>query len=100
MWEYLVKKETKSDFEQIYGPNGAWVQLFNKSEGYLGTHLHQDISNELRYLTTDYWVSKQARDAFREQFAQEFAELDRRCELLTEKELFLGDFESFGLVSG
>ena len=95
VWEYIVKEEAKFDFERIYGPNGDWVQLFNKSEGYLGTELHRDISNDLRYLTTDYWVSKEARDVFREQFAQEFAELDQRCESLTEKELFLGDFESF-----
>ncbi len=96
VWEYIVNEETKSDFERIYGPNGDWVQLFEKSEGYLGTELHRDISENLRYLTTDYWVSKKARDAFREQFALEFAELDQRCEALTEKEIFLGDFESFG----
>ena len=40
-------------------------------------------------------MSKEARDAFREQFIQEFAELDQRCETLTEKEVYLGDFESF-----
>lgn len=100
MWEYFVKKETKPDFERVYGPDGDWMQLFNKSDGYLGTELHEDISNELRYLTVDYWISKKARDNFREQFAKEFAELDKRCELLTEKEIFLGNFKSFNRIVG
>jgi len=98
VWEYFVKKEAQADFERIYGPNGDWVQLFEKSEGYLGTVLHRNISEKLRYLTTDYWVSIEARDAFREQFSQEFAELDQRCETLTEKEVDLGDFESFSTL--
>ena len=34
------------------------------------------------------------RDNFREKFAVEFEKLDKQCESLTEKEIFLGDFES------
>lgn len=94
VWEYVVKEESQADFERIYGPQGDWVQLFQRGEGYLGTELHRDIANERRYLTTDYWVSPAARDAFRQQFALEFSELDQRCEALTEKEVFLGDFVS------
>lgn len=93
IWEYVVKAEKKSDFERIYGPDGEWVQLFNKGVGYLGTELHRDLSINHRYLTIDYWTSKKARDEFREQFAREFAKLDKYCESLTEEELFLGDFE-------
>lgn len=94
VWEYTVKREAQADFERMYGPQGDWVQLFQKSEGYLGTELHHDISEELRYVTADYWVSQAARDAFRGQFAQEFRELDQYCETLTEREIFLGDFVS------
>ncbi len=94
VWEYVVKQEAQADFERIYGPQGEWVHLFQNGEGYLGTELHQDVSQKLRYLTVDYWVSQAARDNFREQFAREFAELDQRCETLTEKEIFLGDFVS------
>ncbi len=94
VWEYVVKEEAQADFERIYGPQGDWVQLFRKGEGYLGTKLHQDVANGRRYLTTDYWVSPVARDAFRQQFAQEFKELDQLCDALTEKEVFLGDFVS------
>ncbi|MCB0214536.1 MAG: hypothetical protein KDJ52_34670 [Anaerolineae bacterium] len=89
-----------SILEEIYGPTGDWVQLFQKSDGYLGTELHWDVSNELRYVTLDYWASREARDAFREQFAQEFADLDQRCESRMEKEIFLGDFAGFGAYRG
>jgi len=94
VWEYFVKAEKKSDFERIYGMNGDWTKLFSRDAGYLGTELHQDISNNQRYLTLDYWISKNARDNFREKFAVEFEKLDKQCESLTEKEIFLGDFES------
>ena len=92
VWEYVVKREAKSDFERVYGPDGDWVRLFEKSEGYRGTLLCHDNDNELRYLTVDYWVSKNDRDLFRRQHAKEFEALDRRCEHLTETEHHLGDF--------
>lgn len=95
IWEYLVKEEKKSEFERIYSPDGEWAQLFNKSIGYLGTELHKDNSNNQRYLTVDYWISQKARNNFRERFTEEFEKLDKQCEQLTEKEIFLGDFECF-----
>jgi hypothetical protein len=94
IWEYFVKAERKNDFERIYGPVGDWVKLFIRDAGYLGTELHQDISNNQRYLTVDYWVSKKARDDFREKFSVEFEKLDKQCAALTEREIFLGDFKS------
>ncbi|MCB0194441.1 MAG: hypothetical protein KDJ65_21000 [Anaerolineae bacterium] len=100
VWEYRIKEENRDDFEQVYGPTGDWVQLFQKSEGYLGTELHWDVSKALRYVTLDYWESREIRDDFRQQFAQELADLDRRCESLTEREIFLGDFEGFGAYRG
>jgi heme-degrading monooxygenase HmoA len=95
IWEYIVKAEKKSEFERVYGPDGEWVKLFKQGAGYLGTELHRDTSNTQRYLTVDYWASKKARDNFREKFAEEFTKLDKQCESLTEKENFLGDFESY-----
>lgn len=100
IWEYLVKAENKSEFEQVYGPDGEWVQLFKQDTGYLGAELHRDTSNTQRYLTVDYWVSKKARDNFREKFAEQFKKLDKQCESLTEQENFLGDFVSYSNIPG
>jgi quinol monooxygenase YgiN len=59
----------------------------------VGTELHCDADNPNRFLTVDYWVSRAARDRFREQFASAFAALDQTCEGLTAEERFIGDFE-------
>src|SRR5690606_41899478 len=61
----------------------------------LGTELHQDRANPMRYLTIDYWRSRQDRDAFKSTFAQEFQRLDALCESFTVQEKFLGDFDCF-----
>jgi len=93
VWEYLVKDDCLTQFRLMYGPQGNWVQLFSQADGYVRTELHADINNPNRFLTIDYWTSKEARDQFRQQFAAEFAALDKTCEQFTVAERFVGDFE-------
>ena len=92
IWEFHVKEEHRTEFEQVYGPEGEWVQLFKKGNGYLDTKLHRDVSNGKRYLTIDYWKSKADYESFRQRYHKEFNLLDKQCESLTEKEIFLGSF--------
>lgn len=94
MWEYHVKSETVNEFEEAYGAGGDWVKLFQQAEGYLGTELHRAQSNTLRYVTIDYWASKEACAAFRKQFCIKFQQLDEKCESLTEREMLIGNFDS------
>jgi len=93
LWEYVVTDDQVDEFRLIYGPQGKWVELFSQSDGYVRTELHRDINDPSRFLTIDYWASKEARDWFREQFASEFTALDETCEALTVEERFVGDFE-------
>jgi len=93
LWEYTVPTQHQEQFCLIYGPQGKWVQLFSQSQGYVRTELHRDAHNPNRFLTIDYWVSREARDQFREQFASQFTALDHACEALTVEERFIGDFE-------
>jgi quinol monooxygenase YgiN len=93
IWEYRVKDERIEEFRRIYGPHGDWVKLFSRSSGFVRTDLYRDINAPKRFVTTDFWISKEARDQFRREFASEFNALDRRCESLTTEERFLGDFE-------
>jgi len=88
IWQYYVKYDFISEFEKIYGATGAWVQLFKGANGYKGTELLRDYGNERRYMTIDSWISKSDYEAFRKQFAAEFAELDKICESLTEEKIF------------
>lgn len=94
MWEYLVRDDQIDAFRHMYGPRGAWVELFRRDGNYRRTELYQDHDNPRRFVTTDFWTSKLARDTFRQTFEKEFDELDSRCEALTEKERFLGDFHT------
>ena len=92
MWEYHVKESMVHDFENAYGPGGDWVKLFKRSKGYIKTELHKDVNNKGRYVTVDYWQSQKACEDFRENYAEEFLEIDEECEALTLKEISLGSF--------
>lgn len=95
VWEFIVRTAKQREFEKAYGPQGEWVKLFSQGKGYLGTELHQDQANPMRYITIDYWRSRQDRDTFRLKFAREFQRLDALCESFTVQEKFMGDFDCF-----
>jgi quinol monooxygenase YgiN len=94
VWEFQVKPEAVSAFESIYGPDGAWAQLFRQSPDYLGTELIRDLDRPGRYLTLDHWTSREALQSLKQNLHVEYAALDQQCESLTEREVFLGNFES------
>ena len=91
-WSFRPQMGREMEFESLYGPEGAWVELFRTAGGYLGSHLFKDEGDPGRYLTVDCWASRQAYDDFRRTRLPEYEALDRRCESLTEKEESLGVF--------
>jgi len=93
IWEYVVEASHVEAFERTYGPEGEWVQLFRRADGYLRTELHRDRSRPTRFVSIDYWRTRDAWNTFRASFASEFEELDARCERLTLSERELGTFE-------
>ncbi|MGB9074194.1 MAG: antibiotic biosynthesis monooxygenase family protein [Terriglobales bacterium] len=94
VWEFQVKPEAVSAFESIYGPDGAWAQLFRQSPDYRGTELIRDLDRPGRYLTLDHWTSREAFQRLKQDLHVEYAALDKQCEGLTEREVFLGNFRS------
>ena len=96
LWEFQVKPDAISAFEATYGPDGAWAQLFHHSTDYLGTDLIRDLDHPERYLTIDRWTSREALHQFKHDHQSAYQELDLQCESLTEREFFLGEFESAG----
>ena len=94
MWEFLVRAECKDEFEAIYGPQGEWARLFRGSEAYERTELLHDLSPALRYVTLDFWTSRQAYEQFQREHHAEYQALDERCAKLTVKETRLGEFEA------
>lgn len=94
--EFMAKPEERLEFENFYGPDGEWVQLFRRSKAFLGTEFLQDRNAENRYLTLDYFVSQAGFDAFLRDFHQEYEALDRRCDGVRESEREIGAFVALG----
>ena len=90
LWEFHVKPECIVTFEKIYGPDGDWAQLFRQSPGYRGTELIRDLNQPGHYLTLDRWTSREALQHFKQEHQTAYSDLDKMCENLTEKEVFLG----------
>ncbi len=93
LWEYFVRDGHEAEFEQIYGSNGDWAQLFMQSDGYLGTELLRDHDVRWRYITIDRWISAEVYDTFQEKYRKAYEKLDARCESLTESEKLIGKGE-------
>jgi hypothetical protein len=94
IWEYRVIPERKTEFENIYSPDGAWAELFRKGTGFLGSDFLHDPANPQRYLTIDRWMSKIEYESFLARWKTEYEALDARCEGLTESEFLLGKWDS------
>jgi heme-degrading monooxygenase HmoA len=92
VWAFRVGDGNESRFEQLYGPDGAWVQLFSMGTGYLGTELLRDVAQPGRYVTIDRWTSEDAYHAFRRAWDKEYLALDEAWESLTLEEQSLGSF--------
>lgn len=92
IWEYNVRPESMPEFERLYGPEGAWVELFRRQDGYVRTELYRDTKMPGRYVTIDYWRSEEDCRTFRRVFASEFEALDDRGERLTVAEDLIGEF--------
>jgi heme-degrading monooxygenase HmoA len=93
IWEFEIKPESRAQFAEIYGQDGAWARLFRRSTEYRGTKLLRDLTRPGRYLTLDHWSSREAFHVFKQEHATEYAALDKQCESLTERETMIGEFE-------
>ena len=58
VWEFVVKEESRGQFELAYGPGGAWSKLFARCPGFRGTTVLRDTRNHWRYLTIDLWETE------------------------------------------
>jgi heme-degrading monooxygenase HmoA len=94
IWKFQAKAGCEDDFERAYGPDGEWVQLFNRGDGYLSTELLHEEDRKGHYFTIDRWQSPTAYEAFRDRWRSQFDALDQRCESLTEEETKIGTFLS------
>ena len=93
VWEFRPNKGVEDRFEEAYGSEGVWAELLRQGEGCIGTELNRDLKDSNRYITLDFWTSKQAYEAFRSAHLAEYESIVLECEALTESETELGTFE-------
>ena len=94
IWAFKIQPEHVDAFHRHYGEGGAWTQLFRRARGYVGTQLLQDERDPLRFVTIDTWSNAEDYEAFRAEYASEYAALDRLCEGFTVEETLIGRFVS------
>src|SRR5438876_7519990 len=99
IWEFRVRAGMEARFEEVYGPQGDWAQFFADDGGFVRTELNHDLKDSRRYVTLDFWVSREAYENFRRQHASRYGALDQEFEAMTEKELEVGKFERVGNTS-
>jgi heme-degrading monooxygenase HmoA len=94
IWEYRVAAAEVAAFARTYGPEGPWVALFRGQPGYRRTVLLEDESDPRRFVTIDFWASREDFERFHACHREAFGALDAQCERLTESERRLGGFRS------
>ena len=96
IWEFHVQAGVRDRFEEAYGSNGVWARLFESGVGYARTELIRDVDQTGRYITLDFWASREAFETFREANRGRYHALDKECEAFTESEKRIGEFERLG----
>ena|SRR5215469_16371399 len=82
VWEYEVRAGDVDAFLSAYGADGAWAQLFRRSEGYAGTRLFRDVDRDGCFLTVDQWEDVASWEAFEDRWGSDYRELDQRLHAL------------------
>ncbi len=93
LWEFHIRPKSRPAFLRAYGNRGAWVRLFRRAPGYIGTRLLRDPEASTKFFTIDLWRSRAAFANAKKHFAAEYHELDLACEKLTRLERRIGSFE-------
>ena len=93
LWEYEVKPGCKKPFEKLYGPAGAWAELFRTDSRYRETRLLHDPFRSSVYLTLDFWTTRHSYEEFLATHKSEYQAIDALGENLTLSERRLGVYE-------
>ena len=90
IWTYRVPLASREAFIAAYGPEGDWAKLFKRAPEYLGTEL---LDNGGGYFASiDRWTSKDAYDAFKDTYAEEYRAIDDVSAGITGDEKLIGIF--------
>ena len=66
LWEFEVKSGCTERFQGAYGPQGEWVRLFRTDPSFIQTRLLQDSAAPNKFVTLDFWQTRDAYESFKE----------------------------------
>jgi hypothetical protein len=62
VYEVMTQPGAGGRFELVFGPGGAWSDLFSDCPGFRGTTVLRDIADPRRYMIVDLWDSEVDRE--------------------------------------
>lgn len=90
---YDVEPASAGQFEETYGPAGAWAQFFRGGAGYLGTALFRDSTRPGRYLVIDRWDSTAAAGRFLAEYGTDYRRRSAETAPMYLRETRIGAFD-------
>ncbi len=92
LWEFQVSGSMEGTFEQFYGADGDWVQLFRERPGFGRAELIGDLNKPRRYVTMDFSKTQFDYKSFRQDYSAAYEALNVRCRDFTTSGTELGSF--------
>jgi heme-degrading monooxygenase HmoA len=93
LWHFEVKPGNDARFQNAYGSDGDWAQLFRRDAHFRGTQLLHDFSQDHCFFTLDFWLSETAYQTFLASHQRAYDELDTAFAELTLSERHVLSFE-------
>ena len=93
IWLFQPMPGRESNFAAAYSSQGAWAQLFERADGFVGTRLLSPEEAGGSWLTLDEWESRAAFDRFQDEYGEAYRSLDEELAELTADERFIGAFD-------
>ena len=92
VWEFIVKDGAQGKFELVFGPGGAWGNLYAPCLGFRGTTVMRDTGDPRRYLAVEVWDTEVQRDASHVGNKTQAAVLETTLDQLTVSRTEIGTF--------
>ena len=92
MWQFDVRNGRETEFEQLYGADGAWTAMNRHTRSYLGSSFLRDQNRSSRYIVIEYWSEMIVYEQHRAYRSDAISSLEERRTALVESVEPLGIF--------
>ena len=92
MWQFDVRNGRETEFEQLYGADGAWTAMNRHTRSYLGSSFLRDQNRSYRYIVIEYWSEMIVYEQHRAYRSDAISSLEERRTTLVESVEPLGIF--------